>query len=214
MIKITDNFTDIELNDANEGRRQFWTKVMEALQSRDFAVLKFGVAMPTGAGGFYTELLAVDSINLPEGPTLIDNKVTFPDENSFAIFVHESCHFLHLSVDEGRRMTKGHEGEVITMEDQLDDRTGKLRREIEFEAGYRSVYYSQVYKMFPGSRLVIDLNLANMLNYDMHSQPKEIREKLQKMGKENEKIMDTYKPVIEKVKKFSEWTEPDHVIKI
>lgn len=213
MIKITSNFTAIKLDDPNPGRCAFWDKVMAAMESLDFAVLKIGVKMPTGAGGFFTELLAVDSINLPDGPVLENNKIKFPDDNAFGVFIHEAAHFLHLIIDEGRRITKGHEGEVLTFEDQINDRTNTVRREIEYEAGYRSVYYNAVYKMFPG-REIINLNLANMVNYDLSKQPADVRKKINDMCGEGEKIVDKLKPVFAKVNKFSEWIDPKHIIKI
>jgi hypothetical protein len=161
-------------------------------------------------------------------------------EKAFAIFVHEACHFLHLSRDQGEFTSPLMKGKVYTM-DQLIH-SPKVRREAEFEAGYRSVYYNAIHRLYPaGDRTILETNITNMMNYDKQNQSREWWQKYNEIIKpwlkdardehghlvidnhgqvvksgevEN---MDAYKEfvdgLISKVEKFTEWADPKHEIK-
>lgn len=216
MIKITENFTDLRLNTDNEGKALFFDKIMAEMQERDFAILKIGVKMPAGAAGFFTDILAIDQINLPESVEIDGNVITFTDSNAFEIFMHEACHFEHLAVDDGYFKAPTLRGERVDMNAVIDDRTEILRRNTEYEAGWRSVYYSKIYKM-GNERRVINLNLANLINYDISKQEKETFKILNKRIKaepKGTKTLDIFSDIFAKVNKFSEWADPLHKIEI
>ena len=213
MLKIMDNFEDYTLVDENEGRKAFWKEIMHTLAERTFPLLKIGVPMPKGVGGFFTDHYHLDSINLPDTWEVKGKEVTYKDDEAFMIFVHESCHFLHLSRDEGMFISPVEEnGTTCSMKDLLEKES--LRRDIEYEAGYRAMLMDRAFKMFPGSRVNLDGNLRNMINYDIKYQTPEWRKKfMKKMGKLKD---DEYKAAIDKyiskVKKFSDWADKHHKI--
>lgn len=213
MVKITDDFETYELEDENEGRREFWHEIMESLAERTFGLLKIGVPMPDGVGGFFTDRLHVDSINLPESWEVKGKKVTYKDDHAFMIFVHEACHFLHLSRDEGLFISPINEkGMKMDMRDMLDNTS--WRRAAEYEAGYRAIMMDRAYHMFPGSRVNLEGNLTNMLNYDIKYQTPEWQEKFHKKmkGKEGDEYKKAIQKYIGKVKKFSDWADKHHKI--
>lgn len=218
MIKVTSNFTEIRLDDPNEGRQQFFTKIMETLEDRTFSVLKIGVDMDEGVGGFFTNRLYLDSINLGKEVQFKNNVIKFKNDQEFAIFVHEACHFLHLSRDEGQFICPPMQGESMDLERLQSE--PKIRRWAEYEAGYRALLMDRAYKMFPHDRTNLEVNLQNMLNYDVKSAPKETREKFNKLMKESKDLsIDDYTKMIKEkilhnVHKFSEWQDVGHDILI
>lgn len=266
IYKIVYDFESWQLDDPNSGRREFFSEVMAALENNEMGLATFniGMPMPKGAGGYFTNQLNLDKICLPsiatvdeanhlikfveeipneapdeeeEDEELASVKKLLTAEESFAIFVHEACHFLHFSRDGGEFIGPLMKGKRYTMDEM--SHSPKLRRECEFEAGYRSVRYDALYKMYPGSRQILETNLINMTNYDVKNQSKEWHKKYDELTKQYynlaeddggnvilgpngmpvsgklcdaQGLADFNKSLRDRVKKFSEWADPKHVI--
>lgn len=262
-FNISCDFQDWTLDDPNPGRREFFSTVMDALENNEsgFATFSVGVPMEEGVGGYFTNTLSLDQINLPRiaVPDIANKTIKFVDEKvstefmkehpdyepmtaekAFAIFVHEACHFLHLSRDQGEFTSPLMKGKSYTMEQLIH--SPKVRREAEFEAGYRSVYYNAIHRLYPeGDRTILETNISNMMNYDKQNQSREWKDKYNeiikpwmkdlrdemghlvidnqgKVVKSGEvEDLDAYKTftkgLISKVEKFTEWADPKHEIK-
>ena len=262
-FNISCDFQDWTLDDPNPGRREFFATVMDAMENNEsgFATFSVGVPMEEGVGGYFTNTLNLDQINLPRIAVpdiatktikFVDEKVSadfmkeHPDyepmtaEKAFAIFVHEACHFLHFSRDAGEFTSPLMKGKSYTM-DQLIH-SPKVRREAEFEAGYRSVYYNAIHRLYPeGDRTILETNITNMMNYDKQNQSREWWDKYREIIKpwmkdlRDEKghlvldnqgkvvksgeieDLDAYRAfvdgLISKVERFTEWADPKHEIK-
>lgn len=258
IYKITHDFESWNLNDPNPGRQEFFQIVMNALENTElgFATFNIGVPMDKNVGGYFTDHLALEKICLPDIVKVdeANHLLTFTDrlpdpevpddelmtaEESFAVFVHEACHFLHFSRDNGVFSSPLMKGRSYSMEELMH--SPKVRREAEFEAGYRSVFYDKVYNMYPGSRQILDTNLINMMNYDTKNQTKEWKEKFQELTRpfygdakdetgalilddkgnpvSSEELEDKqgYKAFMQsirdQVERFTEWADPKHEIK-
>lgn len=268
IYKIYSDFESWQLNDPNTGRQEFFSEVMSALENNEMGIATFniGVPMPKGAGGFFTNHLNLDKICLPSIVKIDEENhlITFTDDTSedeeeeedgdeqekievrkttaeeaFAIFVHEACHFLHFSRDNGEFISPLMKGKKYTMEEMV--KSPNLRREAEFEAGYRSVRYDKMYNLYPNSRQIIETNLVNMMNYDLPKQKPEWKEKYKAkikpffeplkdnfgriiyddngntiMGKlkDHDGLMNYQQEMRNMVQKFSEWADPHHEIKL
>ena len=130
-------------------------------------------------------------------------------------------------------------GKVYTMEELI--KSPKVRREAEYEAGYRSVRYDKMYNLYPGSRQVLETNLVNMMNYDLPNQTPEWKEKYRAKIKpyfdvmkdetgriiyddngntilgelvDRDGLMKYQQEIRNNVQKFSEWADPKHEIKL
>ena len=262
-FNISCDFQDWTLDDPNPGRREFFATVMDAMENNEsgFATFSVGVPMEEGVGGYFTNTLSLDQINLPRiaVPDIANKTIKFVDETvspdfmkehpdyepmtaekAFAIFVHEACHFLHFSRDQGEFTSPLMKGKSYTMEQLIH--SPKVRREAEFEAGYRSVYYNAIHRLYPeGDRTILDTNITNMMNYDKQNQSREWWDKYREIIKpwmkdlRDEKghlvldnqgkvvksgeveNLDSYRAftdgLISKVEKFTEWADPKHEIK-
>lgn len=262
-FNISCDFQDWTLDDPNPGRREFFATVMDAMENNEsgFATFSVGVPMEEGVGGYFTNTLNLDQINLPRiaVPDIANKTIKFVDETvspdfmkehpdyepmtaekAFAIFVHEACHFLHFSRDQGEFTSPLMKGKSYTMEQLIH--SPKVRREAEFEAGYRSVYYNAIHRLYPeGDRTILETNITNMMNYDKQNQAREWWDKYREIIKpwmkdlRDEKghlvldnqgkvvksgeveDLDSYRAftngLISKVQKFTEWADPKHEIK-
>ncbi len=262
-FNISCDFQDWTLDDPNPGRREFFATVMDAMENNEsgFATFSVGVPMEEGVGGYFTNTLNLDQINLPRiaVPDIANKTIKFVDETvsadfmkehpdyepmtaekAFAIFVHEACHFLHFSRDQGEFTSPLMKGKSYTMEQLIH--SPKVRREAEFEAGYRSVYYNAIHRLYPeGDRTILETNITNMMNYDKKNQSREWWDKYREIIKpwmkdlRDEKghlvldnqgkvvksgeveDLDSYRAftngLISKVQKFTEWADPKHEIK-
>lgn len=262
-FNISCDFQDWTLDDPNPGRREFFATVMDAMENNEsgFATFSVGVPMEEGIGGYFTNTLNLDQINLPRiaVPDIANKTIKFVDETvspdfmkehpdyepmtaekAFAIFVHEACHFLHFSRDQGEFTSPLMKGKSYTMEQLIH--SPKVRREAEFEAGYRSVYYNAIHRLYPeGDRTILETNITNMMNYDKQNQSREWWDKYREIIKpwmkdlRDEKghlvldnqgkvvksgeveDLDSYRAftngLISKVQKFTEWADPKHEIK-
>lgn len=264
IFKIINDFESWQLDDPNPGRQDFFAEVMSALENNELGLATFniGVPMEKGVGGYFTNHLNLDKLCLPEivkvdeanhtikfveqtfendedediDPIMLKEMSMSPEE-SFAVFVHEACHFLHFSRDGGEFISPLMKGKKYTMNEMVQ--SPKLRRECEYEAGYRSVRYDLLYKLCPGSRQILDTNLINMTNYDFKNQTPEWKNKYDELTKQfydldadvcgnvilgpngmpvsgklkdREGLMKFNKALREKVQKFTEWADPNHVI--
>ena len=262
-FNISCDFQDWTLDDPNPGRREFFATVMDAMENNEsgFATFSVGVPMEEGVGGYFTNTLNLDQINLPRiaVPNIANKTIKFVDETvspefmkehpdyepmtaekAFAIFVHEACHFLHFSRDQGEFTSPLMKGKSYSMEQLIH--SPKVRREAEFEAGYRSVYYNAIHRLYPeGDRTILETNITNMMNYDKQNQSREWWDKYREIIKpwlkdlRDEKghlvldnqgkvvksgeveDLDSYRAftngLISKVEKFTEWADPKHEIK-
>ena len=262
-FNISCDFQDWTLDDPNPGRREFFATVMDAMENNEsgFATFSVGVPMEEGVGGYFTNTLNLDQINLPRiaVPDIANKTIKFVDETvsadfmkehpdyepmtaekAFAIFVHEACHFLHFSRDQGEFTSPLMKGKSYTMEQLIH--SPKVRREAEFEAGYRSVYYNAIHRLYPeGDRTILETNITNMMNYDKQNQSREWWDKYREIIKpwmkdlRDEKghlvldnqgkvvksgeveDLDSYRAftngLISNVQKFTEWADPKHEIK-
>lgn len=266
IFKIYMDFESWQLDDTNPGRQEFFSEVMSALENNDMGLATFniGVPMEKGTGGYFTNRLNLDKICLPnivkvdeanhlikfvdqqfepeeiedEDPALMKD-FTMNAEESFAVFVHEACHFLHFSRDKGEFISPLMKGKTYSMDELV--RSPKVRREAEFEAGYRSVKYDLIYKFCPGTRRILETNLVNMMNYDLQNQTPEWKESytnatrqfydlakdrdgnvifgsdgLPKVGqlKDKDGLMKYNQSIRDKVQRFTEWADPYHVIEL
>ena len=266
IFKIYMDFESWQLDDPNPGRQEFFAEVMSALENNDMGLATFniGVPMEKGTGGYFTNRLNLDKICLPnivkvdeanhlikfvdqqfepeeiedEDPALM-KEMTMNAEESFAVFVHEACHFLHFSRDKGEFISPLMKGKTYTMDELVH--SPKVRREAEFEAGYRSVKYDLIYKLCPGTRRILETNLVNMMNYDLQNQTPEWKESytnatrpfydlakdkdgnvifgsdgLPQIGrlKDKDGLMKYNQSIRDKVQRFTEWADPYHVIEL
>lgn len=265
IFKIINDFESWQLDDPNPGRQEFFAEVMSALENNELGLATFniGVPMDKGVGGYFTNHLNLDKLCLPEickvdeanhtikfveqtfeneeedediDPIMLKEMSMSPEE-SFAVFVHEACHFLHFSRDGGEFISPLMKGKKYTMNEMVQ--SPKLRRECEYEAGYRSVRYDLLYKMYPGSRQILETNLINMTNYDFKNQSPEWKEKYDELTKQyydldadecgnvilgpngmpvtgklkdREGLMKFNQSLRDRVQKFTEWADPYHVI--
>lgn len=264
ITNIIEGFEDWTLDDPNPGRQEFFATVMSALENNEsgFASFSVGVPMETGVGGYFTNKLGLDQINLPNiaEADRATKTIRFRDEivdpefmkenpdyepitadKAFAIFVHEACHFLHFSRDNGEFTSPMMAGKSCSMDQIIHSM--KVRREAEFEAGYRSIKYNAMLRLYPeGDRTILDVNLHNMMNYDKPNQSREWHEKFYKIIEQwcedakdengdliiddkgqvmkSTKIAETHKQDFEdfqnslfaKVERFTEWADPKHEI--
>lgn len=264
ITNIIEGFEDWTLDDPNPGRQEFFATVMSALENNEsgFASFSVGVPMETGVGGYFTNKLGLDQINLPNiaEADRATKTIRFRDEivdpefmkenpdyepitadKAFAIFVHEACHFLHFSRDNGEFTSPLMAGKSYSMDQIIHSM--KVRREAEFEAGYRSIKYNAMLRLYPeGDRTILDVNLHNMMNYDKPNQSREWHEKFFKIIEQwcedakdengdliiddkgqvvkSDKIAEAHKQDFEdfqnslfaKVERFTEWADPKHEI--
>lgn len=171
-IVIDSGFRDIKLNDTSkyaEGRKEFFAGVMEELKRADdefMACFIIGRKIE-GVGGYFTGSDYVARIVLPEGTADYDENtktLTFKDDEQFAIFVHEASHFRHLITDRGAFKSPSFEKLEPFACAGFGKHLPSNTKYLEYEAGWRSLYYNEVYKMGP-KKLFFDLNLKNMLIY-------------------------------------------------
>ena len=224
-IRIHKHFTDVVLDDPNTGRQRYWKDVMTQLEEQPFAVLKIGVPMPgMGAAYFCVKNGIVNICLSKDAATYEDNKIKFTKESDFAIFVHEAAHFQHIVVDNGFWRSPSLMNETPLTEDRipivigLKSEGARLRsieiRNVEYEAGWRAMFNDKVYKLFPGSRELMEVQMSNLLMYDLCRQPKEWRDKLDTLAKTDEEANAYVRQhCLSAYKKYSEWADPNHIIK-
>ena len=77
-VNISCDFQDWTLDDPNPGRREFFATVMDAMENNEsgFATFSVGVPMEEGVGGYFTNVLNLDSV-LSISPSI--NSMNGPD---------------------------------------------------------------------------------------------------------------------------------------
>ena len=92
-FNISCDFQEWTLDDPNPGRREFFASVMDALENNEsgFATFSVGVPMEEGVGGYFTNTLNLDQINLPRiaVPDIVNKTIKFVDETVSPDFMCE-----------------------------------------------------------------------------------------------------------------------------
>jgi len=224
-IRIHKHFTDITLATDNPGRQLWWYEVMTQLEKEPFAVIKIGVPMPPLCGAYFGVRKGITTLCLSaEAATFEDNMITFADDRYFAMFVHEASHFQHFCVDRGTFKSPSlinkcpidfDRMDQIASGDNLVDRVSNSElRDIEYEAGWRAMFSDKKFKLFPGSRLLLEMMMGNLFLYDIKNQTVEWATKMRELLANGEDIQEwLVKNSLPLYKKYSEWADPNHIIK-
>lgn len=217
MFTTHDNFRRLKLVTGSQGAKDYWDYVMATMDKTPLCQLNIGMDMPDVFGGYYTRLDGglLDSINLPEHvATVNDDQVSFESDKDFVIFMHESSHFLHLVVDKGYCTAPSLEGQVYSLTEDVDDI--EARRNIEYEAGYRSLFRNMIHNVFEDPRIITDVNLINMFHYDKYNVTSEQVEKMleivSKIEDDDERRNWIQNHIIKNVKSYLDWSDPKHEI--
>jgi len=175
MIRLTEAFIkNIKLIDDGpygENRKQFWNNLTTYIGSKFFGAIEVDGVFKEIGGYFTTNYLEMDKIVIPETSCDVDlhdkaGTIKFRNDEQFAIFLHEVSHYFHVIRDKGKYIS-------LEFRDRKPYKPGEhgehSRSEIpylEYEAGWRSLYYSDIYNLFPeGDRTVLETNLTNIRHY-------------------------------------------------
>lgn len=198
---------NVELLDDSEyaaGRKEFFNYVKHVLSEQLLGVLMFERKLED-VGGYFTPEGFVAQIVLPDDcAECTETTVKFKDEQQFAIFVHEASHFLHIIKDNGRYIADSLKELPAATYKQGQGFVGNKIINLEYEAGYRSLYYSLLYNMFPeNDRTILDCNLTNMANYLTIENRAELKKPYEKDGKIDPAKKDKFENVIKE--KIENW---------
>lgn len=220
-VAITCDFTKVRLLDSVPGRVKFFERMMEHLQEAQDRALDEGrpgmSALILGrkienVGGYFTNGKFVPRIVLPADIATYDevnDTIQFADDKAFGTFVHEASHFVHLLLDKGHFTAKTlrdkPHSDINNVKTYLDK---KVIRDDEYEAGWRSLVYNNMYDM-KAKDVIFELNRNNMMVYiDKPECTKFIRERIDKayidshdkMSKEDwtDFVNDTINPTLDK----------------
>lgn len=206
-VKLHTDCAETKLISDVPGRVEFFHYVMEKLDQQQFGVFVIGKKLER-AGGYFTEKKLVSRIVLPEGTATYDevnNTISFTDEKSFGVFVHEASHFLHMIVDKGHYMAKPLRSLPDVDMNSREALDMSYRKNMEYEAGWRSFVYDKRFDMKLHD-VIMQLNTINMGNYisespEYKTQIKEVVDKLF-----NDK-MAYFKSINAKGEDVVQWTE-------
>lgn len=171
-VVISSNFRDVKLSDSSqwaEGRKRFFEDIMDELQKADdewCASLVIGRKLENAAA-YFTAADCLITIVMPEGTVEYDEntkEVKFVDEDKWVCFVHEASHFMHLVVDGGKFISPSFEHLEPMVHAAFNGHIQSNTKYLEYEAGYRSLYYNEIYEMGP-KELYFKRNLQNMMRY-------------------------------------------------
>lgn len=171
-VVISSNFQDIKLADDSQwaaGRKRFFEDIMTELQRADeewCASLVIGRKLDKAAA-YFTAADCLITIVMPEGTVTYDEntkEIRFADEDKWVCFVHEASHFMHMVVDGGKFISPSFEHLEPMVHAAFDGHRKSNTKYLEFEAGYRSLYYNEIYEMGP-KEIYFERNLKNMMNY-------------------------------------------------
>ena len=114
---LTETFIkNIVLVDDSEyapGRTRFWHDLQDFMSQQLIAFIQFDEKPKKAAAYFQRQSLQVDRIYMPEDSAEIKlegsgaetkGSIRFVDDHSFALFLHEASHYLHLIKDHGNFM--------------------------------------------------------------------------------------------------------------
>lgn len=201
MITLTENYIKrYKLIDDNPGRQSFWRFLVGYMSTQMFASIMFVEDFDKRIGGFFANdlyagdqiLKDIKGIVLPQKSVKVctdegQESVKFNTDRDFATFLHEASHYLHVVKDNGSfhcPFLQGHDMSAV--------------RDMEYEAGWRSLETSHIYGMFPpDDRTVLEMNLKNMLHYVKI-------ENLEEFKGNDQLFRDRQVTWIKSVKKFSD----------
>ena len=171
-VVISSGFQDIKLADDSQwsaGRKRFFEDIMTELQRADeewCASLVIGRKLDKAAA-YFTAADCLITIVMPEGTATYDEntkEIRFADEDMWVCFVHEASHFMHMVVDGGKFISPSFEHLEPMVHAAFDGHRRSNTKYLEYEAGYRSLYYNEIYEMGP-KELYFKRNLQNMMHY-------------------------------------------------
>lgn len=221
---IVSGFNEVVLKDNSqfaEGRKDYFKYIMGKLEEVDNEPERFGFAGAAfilgrkleNAGGYFTGRDSIARIVLPEDSATYDEttkEIEFKDDREFAIFVHESSHFIHLVCDKGEFMSPEFE-KLKPMSRAAEYGHVKTNAKyIEYEAGWRSLYSNRCFEMFPDDSFIFEMNLQNMLHYMVFDASDAFKKDLKeaKTPEELEKACDTHKDEYDNaVKDIKKWSQ-------
>lgn len=219
-IVIDSAFETVKLNDTSayaDGRKMFFAYIMSKLQEVDdvgLACFIIGRKLK-GAGGYFTGADEVNRIVLPEGSATYDPKtkeVTFKNDDEFTIFIHEASHFMHLVCDNGKFISPSFQ-HLKPMEHARNSGHHRSNTKyLEYEAGYRSLYFNEVYEMFEDNSQIMRMNLMNMMHYMSVKTEDSFIEEYKKLKTDEEKkdFMQKRKDEIDaKLATITKWSQID-----
>ena len=171
-VVISSGFQDIKLADDSQwsaGRKRSFEAIMTELQRADeewCASLVIGRKLDKAAA-YFTAADCLITIVMPEGTATYDEntkEIRFADEDMWVCFVHEASHFMHMVVDSGKFISPSFEHLEPMVHAAFDGHRRSNTKYLEYEAGYRSLYYNEIYEMGP-KELYFKRNLQNMMHY-------------------------------------------------
>lgn len=225
----TGEFANLRLNSNVPGQQAFWNDMMKKFDADPLFVLRFNsnVWNESAAGGYHWSK-GVNFIDLPyikeafNDPYIVkDNTVTFPTDESFAIFMHECMHYEHLFLDNGMCISPSFEGQyeedICCRPDEFEMNWETMRR-VEYEAGYRAILRNNVLNAVD-KRLMRNCQFWNIFAREMQSN-KDLETKVFNIAKkfdlfENHALGNKAKQwlnenLFDKVGRYSAWSEANH----
>lgn len=173
MIRLTEtNIKDFKLVDdgpCGENRKVFWDSLTSYIASKLFGAIEIDGVFRDVGGYFTTNYFKMDKIVIPEDTCVVDmgkKTVKFANDAKFAVFLHEVSHYYHLVKDKGKFISKAFEDMKPYKIGERGEHFKPYIKYLEYEAGWRSLYYSDIYNLYPdGDRTVLETNLRNMIHY-------------------------------------------------
>lgn len=175
MIRLTEAFIkNVELIDDGpygENRKQFWNNLTAYISSKFFGAIEIDGVFKEIGGYFTTNYLEMDKIVIPETSCDVDlhnnaGTIKFRNDEQFAIFLHEVSHYFHVIRDKGKYISAEFRDRKPYKPGEHGEHSRSEIPFLEYEAGWRSLYYSDIYNLFPeGDRTVLETNLINIKNY-------------------------------------------------
>lgn len=225
------DFANLQLNTDIPGRKEWWAHMMAEFEKVELFILTFNadktISSDERAGAGYHYDKGCNYIEQPYIPEFMPapykvegNVVTFPSDRTFALFVHECQHFMHLYHDHGHCMAPGLDDEVLRdwyEQENFQGRTHEVLRKYEYEACYRAVFYGKMYKMFPACNDNFIAQINNMFVHDIELSSEERREKLAKLITDGTGVKVTGWNQVDNVEdgiKVQKWIEDNILLKV
>lgn len=173
MIRLTETYIrDYKLIDESpfaENRKMFWDCLTAYISKRFFGAIEIDGIFKEIGGYFETNYFEMDKIVIPEDTCDVDmdkKTIKFRNDEKFAIFLHEVSHYYHIKKDKGKFISRDLEDMKPYSPGEHGEHFKPMVKYLEYEAGWRSLYYNDIYGLFPeGDRTVLEVNLRNMQHY-------------------------------------------------
>lgn len=173
MIRLTEeiikDFKLVDNGPCAENRKTFWNSLAQYIGSKLFGAIEIDGVFKEIGGYFTTNYFKMDKIVIPEDTCDVDmvkKTITFRNDYKFAIFLHEVSHYYHIVKDKGVFMSKAFKDMKPYQPGERGEHYKPLVKYLEYEAGWRSLYYSDIFGLYPeGDRTVLETNLQNMRHY-------------------------------------------------